>query len=774
MTNNVDGLLQKIDAVVTDLTRPKWRAPVRFEYAEAPKTPAAEAAGLLEYGRVLGRHKGILALVVAVCTLTGVLVSLPQEKVYQAYATLEIQGINENFLNLRDVDPTAGGGNVPAEVYLETQLKILQSETLVDRVVAKLGLENRPEFGGRQPGRLDHWLRKLGLRSAVQAPRLEARKKALENLKVRQARTSRIVEVVFDSTDPRVAADFANALAEEYIQQNVEVRWRSTQRTGEWLTRQLDDMKTKLTEAERRLQSYAQESDLVFTGERDNAASAKLRQIQEELSRAQADRVSRQSRYEMAAVAPPESLPEVLDSTILRDYEMRLLELKRQLAELRPSYKPAHYRVQRLESQAAELESALARERKNILDRVGNEYRSALRRESLLAAAYQGQTGKVSSQAAKSIHYDTLRREVDANRQLYESMLQKVKEAGIASAMKATNVRVVDEATPPAEPYKPNVPLNAGLGLLSGTCLGIVAVFLRERAERVRESGDRSIKGPGDLAYLQVPELGVIPADIIDLEPEGRPSVKRYLPLGNNGGQGRIELAAERQPSLVAESFRAALTSILMTTQGARRSHAMVVTSPAPSEGKTTAVSNLAITLAQIRARVLIVDADMRKPRMHDVFGLSNEWGLSSLLQAPTPWSEYPAGSLGLETRIPGLSVLPAGPETKHLLNLLYSPRLAELLKRLRQEYHMVLIDTPPMLHLSDARIIARLADSVILVLRAGQTTHDAALAARQRFAEDGTPVLGTILNNWDPATTGDRYGDGYYARYYEASRVKA
>ena len=750
--NQVEGLLQKIDGVVRDLTRPPRRTGRARLMAPAPVAVAAtEQGGLVEYGQVLGRHKGILALAALACALAGILVSLPQQRIYQACTTLEIQGINENFLNLRDVDPTAGAGSVPAEAYLETQLRILQSETLVNRVVTKLGLEQRPEFAGKKA---------------------EARKRAQENLKVRQARTSRIVEVLFDSTDPQLAADFVNALAEEYIQQNVEVRWRATQRTGDWLGQQLDDLKAKLTESEERLQSYAQASDLVFTGERDNAAATTLRQIQEELSRAYADRVSRQSRYEMAAQAPPESLPEVLDSTILREHGVRLTELKRQLAELRPSYKPAHYRVQRVESQIVELEGALARERKNILDRVHNEYESALRREELLSAAYRSQARKVSSQSAKAIHYDTLRREMDANRQLYESMLQKVKEAGIASAMKATNVRVVDPAAPPGRPYKPNVPLNAALGLLSGTCLGIVMVILRERGERAREAVDRSIKGPGDAAYLQVPELGVIPSETIDLELEGRPLVKRG---GGNGRPVRIELvAAEGRRSIVAESFRATLTSILMTTRGARRSRAMVVTSPAPGEGKTTAVSNLAISLAQIGARVLIADADLRQPRMHEVFGLSKEWGLSNVLQDQTPVAEYAAGSLGLETRIPGLYCLPAGPEPRNIQNLLYSTRLAELLRRLRQEFHMVLIDTPPVLHIPDARILARLADSVILVLRAGQTTHEAALAVRQRLAEDGTPVLGTILNHWDPAAAGDRYGSDYYSRYYYGYRGRA
>ena len=247
-------------------------------------------------------------------------------------------------------------------------------------------------------------------------------------------------------------------------------------------------------------------SGLLFTSEKDNIAEDKLRQLQEELSKAQADRVARQSKYELASTAPPESLPEVLDDKTLGEYQVKLTDLRRQLAELSSSLTPAHPAVKKVQAQVATLESALEKERTNVIQRIRNEFESAQRRENLLAANYAAQARLVSEQAAKVAHYNILKREVDTNRQLYDSLLRNVQEAGITSALRASNIRVVDSAQPPTRPYKPSLVLNSALGLLAGALFGFVFVVMRERA-------DRSIQAPGEAAlYLEVPELGVIPS----------------------------------------------------------------------------------------------------------------------------------------------------------------------------------------------------------------------------------------------------------------------
>ncbi len=441
-----------------------------------------------------------------------------------------------------------------------------------------------------------------------------------------------------------------------------------------------------------------------------------------------------------------------------------------------------------------------------------------------MPANYASQARLVSEQAAKVAHYNILKSEVDTNRQLYDSLLRNVQEAGMTSALRASNIRVVDSARPPTRPYKPSLVLNSALGLLAGAFFGFGFVVMRERA-------DRSIQAPGEAGlYLEVPELGVIPS----ANAERSRLFGYYQDSGHetrdNGhgsrdaGNGRrhtgheiqsvglgfpspqppvpgpqppvpssrrcIELVtSERKQSAVADSFRAVLTSILYSGENGDRPRIIALTSASPGEGKTTVASNLALALAEIGWPVLLVDGDLRKGRLHEIFQVSNAWGLSDLLAGKEPCgveesrvesrevlppATSPVTLSGAETRrmfLPTayehLYLLPVGSPAPSISNLLHSPRAAEFLKGLRQQFHSVIIDTPPMLQMPDARVLGRLADAVILVVRSAQTTRESAAAATQRLMEDGTRVLGTILNEWDPRNA-SHAGYGYAYRHYQ------
>ena len=766
--------------------------PTRMKYVEPVEANFLDDAGgssLLEYWQILRRHKGTVLIFAFLGALAGLFVSLPQTPIYEARTSLEIESLNENFLDLANVNPTAPGSAYSTELEIATQVKVLESRYLLEKVVDKLKLAERPEFS-YEPGRLSAWRKALGLPpSTTLTPREQALEIAAESFKVQPSRRTRIVEIISEWPDPRLAANFANTLAETFTKHNVEARWETSQRTGDWLSRQLEEMQIKLEKSEEKLQHYARASGLMFTSDHGSVAEEKLRQLQAELSKAEADRITKQSRFELAKTSPPESLSEILDHGPLREYQLKLTDLRRELAELNSTYTSAHYKVKRVQAQIQELETTMEKERSNIMERVGNEYEGALRREKLLSAAYATQANLVSEQAGKAIQYNILKREVDTSRQLYDSLLQKVKEAAVASAMSASNIRVVDPATPPRFPSKPNHLLNTALGFLSGIFLGVVFVFVRERA-------DRTLKQPGDATYhLNVPELGVIPASNTDSTRRStgrsKPVLKiRWKKLGKTGaatpGSGEIErhesqsaadsvalVTWQRKPSLLAECFRATLTSILHARRDGDHPQVLIVTSPGVGEGKTTVVSNLAISLAEINRRVLVVDADMRKPRLHHIFDVPNSWGLSDLLREQNPIGQLPLKGIALETEIPGLYVLPSGPGTHSIANLLHSPRARELLQRVHEEFDTVLVDTPPMMQISDARVLGRIADAVILVLRAGQTTRNSARAAKERFLEDGTPVLGTVLNGWDPKVNGYGYYDNYYDydRYYSEKR---
>jgi polysaccharide biosynthesis transport protein len=754
----------------------------RGEYSEIPASAYGreagdefETGGLIEYWRILRRHKGVWIIFAFAGALLGFLLTLPQTPLYQARTSVEIIGLNDNFLNFKQVSPVAQTGATSETADIQTQIKILQSESLLDRVFSKLKVEMPTADAS---GRVSAWRKVLNLPEPSPGDALEqALNQAAKSLTVRTSGQTRIIEVTIDSVNPQLAARFANTLANEFIEQNLESRWKATQRTSDWLARQLDDMRIKLERSEDALQAYARRSGLLFTDEKTSVSEDKLHQLQQELSTATADRIARQSRYEMAQHSPPDALPDVLNDSGLRDVQAKMTDLRRQIAQLSATYTPEYKSLKRAQAELTSLEAGFQHDRAAILKRIKNEYDEASRKEKLLASAYQVQTAQVTGEGEKSIQYKILKREADSNRQLYDSMLQQLKESTIASAMRASNVRVVDPATVPGRPYKPKILNSAGLGLLAGIFLGAAFIVMRERA-------DRTIQQPGDSAlYLNLPELGIIPAAKFESrrklqsEPRalaaaaGSSSVALAIP-GQVGRLDKVELVTwQRKPSLIAESFRSTLMSILFAGENGASHKVLVVTSAGPGEGKSTVVSNLAIAMAEVGQRVLLIDADMRRPRQHEIFALDNKRGLSGLLHERAVLNgDRSLGGLIRETEVPGLFLLTSGPGIFAATNLLYSSHMSEVLNYVREAFDTVLIDTPPMLQISDARVLGRMADKVIMVIQAGQTTRDVAVAACKRFDEDGTSVLGTILNNWNPELA----ANGYYGYYNKGHKSYA
>jgi uncharacterized protein involved in exopolysaccharide biosynthesis/Mrp family chromosome partitioning ATPase len=771
-------------------------------YGYRPPAGSDEEQGsLVEYWRTLQRRRGTLILIGSIGLLLGILITLPQAPVYEAKTTLEVLELNDNFMNTKDVSQIEQGGRIDLLTDIQTQIKLLDSESLRDRTLAALGYK-KPVGGEEEtiPATVAMMLHLRGF--DTKDPHNGQLKMASKETKVRASGQTRVIEVQVSTTSPRVAAEYANRLTQEFIEQNMEARWQMTQRTGEFLTKQLDEMKVKLERSDDALQEYARRSGLIFTAEKTNVSEEKLRQLQEELTKAQTDRVSKQTRWEMATSAPVDSLPDVLNDLSLREYQGRLSELRRQAAELSETYTPENAKVRRVDAQITALQKSLNSQRGDILRRIKNEYDEANRRERLLTSAYASQTGVVTDQGEKAIQYNILKREVETNRQIYDNMLQRMKEASVASALRASNVRVIDPAKAPTKPSKPIIALNAFLGLLSGMFFGVVFIVLTDRA-------DRTIQEPADIAlYLNLRELGLIPSGASVAKNNKAYFYAKRAPKELEDGEKQPErlglVTYQKKSSLIAESFRAALASILFTRQSSRQPRALVVTSPSPSEGKTTVVCNLAISIAETGQRVLLVDADMRKPRIHEIFDLQNESGLTTLLQARETVDlshVNPAGELTAEqdssaasssngkaagaedatagreylafvnqTVVPNLSVLTAGPSVSGATNLLYSPRLNEYFTRFLRDFDMVIFDTPPMLTIVDARVIARHADGVVLVVRAGKTTRDAAVAAQTRLREDGVHVVGTIMNDWNPKHAPGGYY-GYYNGYHGYSK---
>ena len=747
------------------LHRTQADSKARVLYLEPVDTTVStekQAPGLLDYVRLLWGKKIIIALFLVVGMAFNGIQTLRETPLYQARTTMEVITANngESLVGLQD---SQNGGAY--ETYIQTQIKVLQSQALRRKVINKLRQENH--ISTFVPAdRLSVWRKKLGFtptsaRPPGYVPPVTMSIAVLEG--------SRIVQIVCQSPDPEFAAAFANAIVSEYIDYSLESSWQSGQKTVDWLSRQLQDLGSKLQASEAELQAYTSQAGLTASSEPGTLEEAKLKQVQGALSEAAADRMAKQAAYTIARASPIEAIPQVLDNERLSTYQSKLAELRRTLAEAKATYTDAYPGVARIQAQISEMETTLQRERASVLTRIKNDYDSARGREQLLSSAYDEQSQAVSEMTRKALRYGLLKREVETSRQLYEEVLHKVKQIGISTGLPAANVHPLDAAEAPGAPFSPDLLRDLLIGSVGGALLGVVVVIGAEFA-------NRSLRSPGESAFhLQVPELGVIPASGLKTPSKNglflSPGAKGYEQNGNGTRPECVELATwQSQGSDLAESFRSVLASLLSFRGVVNRPHVMLVTSAVRGEGKSSVVSNMGIALAELDQKVILIDTDLRKPRLHEIFNVPNSWGLTDLLREQTSLADCPLEALARPTEIRGLYVLPSGPGTVSITNLLYSGRMAALLQRLRKEFDTILLDTPPISYLSDARFVGRLADGAILVIRAGRTTRDMALSAKQRLVADGIPVFGTVLNAWD-ATARSGYADYYYPYVHDVNR---
>lgn len=735
-----------------------------YDTRPAPGSPLA-------YWEFLRRHKWTVILWAIFGMTMGLLVSFIEPRLYEAKATLEVQDLNQDFLNMKQVLPVNEVGLSGTFNDMQTQINIIESNSVLDPVIEKLPARAAQLSLTTQtiPQRLK---RLVGLSSVPPSFSLKDARNLAETMKVRAVGQTRIIEITADSSNPQLAAEFINELCAEYIDQNMKARWGLSQHTSQSLERLMEDDKEQLRKSEDALQAYAKSSGLMITYDHKNVADEKLSELQDELSKAQADRIAAQSRYEMAKNSPPDGLPDELSQGLLRQYQSKLSELQQQRAELAATYTGDYGKIKRLDSEITAVQEAIKQEQRSVVERTQNQYAAAVRQEKLLTSSFAQQSGLVTDLGQRSVQYNILQHDVDSYQQAYEEMLKQVKQASIASAVGTSNVRILDQAQPPKVPYSPKTLLSGVLGLAICSFIGIVLGLTRDVT-------DSSLREPGDgLQYLGLSEMGVVLRDSSGfglLHSPDHPATQYLSQAPTFGlGQARPNGGATRLPQwftnppkerlLALESCRAVVTSILSSSNGVPP-RLLVVTSPGPAEGKTTVVANLGLTLALTGWRVLLIDGDIRRRRLHKYFDLENERGLTTLLKNRQV-SGQPLESVVQKTVVPGLCVLTSGPAPATNSGLLYSPDLTKLLAQLKTEYDFVLIDTPPVLPAADARVFGHLADGVILVARAGQTAREAVSVAQRRLAADDIRVLGLVLNDWDPQSSAHTYYADYAKEY--------
>jgi capsular exopolysaccharide synthesis family protein len=708
------------------------RASKPLSLSAPPPQESLTASGHLEsdslhyFGDAIWTHRRLFASCLILCIGIATVFSFLRKPAYQARGSLELQ-IPSAVAYARD-SQVAGVDGQSFDSYLDVQIGILGSDTLIRRVIARLGLAERTDYHHSR------WL-KLSSRSPSSEDVFETVK---NDLIVRHSRLNKLIEVLFRADDPHLAADFVNTLINEYQQQNLESRWQMVQSTDKWLSHHLIEIRAQLETSQNELQSYARANDLLMVSDKDSLARERLHIVQESLSKAQSERILRQSQMEMAAGSPPDAVPEVLGDQALNAYREKIADLRRQLADYQLIYTKDNPKIQSIQSQIASLESAVNQQRSSVLRSVRNQYLSALHNERMLAAEYKDQSDAVAAEDEKMIRYQTLQHEVDTNRATYESLLQKVKESSVSTALQATNVRIVDAAVAPTKPYKPNHLIDLGCGVMAGLLLGLTSVAMRNRSHRC-------IRRAGVLPrYFPARELGVIP------------SGHRNMPFRLRHGTERLalesgEVQAWLEPdSPVSESFRSVMTSILFAAADPGSPRLLLITSPGPGDGKTTIATNLGAAFSAAGRRVLLVDADLRRPRLHSVFGLGGSPGLLEWTSSIQNREMLAPRLMDFvrPTGLRGLFLMPAGSFINSESSLLHTLRFKEAFSALREKFEIVLVDVPPLLCASEVRVMARLSDGVVLVVRASSTRLEDVVATERYLKEDGGTLIGTVLND--------------------------
>jgi polysaccharide biosynthesis transport protein len=703
---------------------------------------------LYDYLLVLRKHQWlILSFMLAVVTITTI-GTFRMQPVYVATSRIEIDRENSNILPFQNTDDYM----VDLENYIETQSKILTSETLALQTIRSGILSGQPDFASDLSSDA---LTTGSLANMKPPPELGA---FLGSLSVKRVPNSRLMDVSFESTSPLLAARVVNAHIKNFIEQNFQSRYEATTRASTWLTDQLNELKIRVEKSEDARIAYERQNQIwALDGDKQNVTTQRLADLNRELTDAQRERMRKQSLFEYAKAGDVNSVPQIRDNPAVQDLFRKRAEIYTSYTDALNQYGPNFPKVLRLQAQLKELDEAAEKEKKSVITRLESDYREVRQREELLTQALDQQKAEVNQMSERMVQYSILKREAEANKALYDGLLTKLKEAGISAGLRSSNIRVVDPAMIPTYPSRPAKARNIVLSVVIGLVFGIGLALLREYM-------DNTVKSPDDIETLaRLPSLAVVPAFA---ESNGdRSRVNLLKRPSGNGHDRRIELVAQHLPkSQMSEAFRALRTALLLS-QADRPPQVILVTSALPREGKTTSAANLAVTLAQLGDRTLVVDADLRKPgvgRLLDL-GAGRYAGLSSYLAG--------VSSLDLVTiqhpAIPNLSAIPTGPLPPNPADLLSSHRLADAIAELRTKFKFIVIDSPPIMAATDAVILSVKADGVLLVVRSGETPKEAFTRTRDLLLSVKCHLLGVVLNAVDPSAP-----DYYYSyRYYPYSQ---
>jgi succinoglycan biosynthesis transport protein ExoP len=720
-------------------------APSLLPWDQMPHEPH-----LLDYLIILRKHQWLILTFLLTVVTVVTIASFKMKPVYEAAARVEVDKEAQSMQPFPDSNPY--GEFEDSEAYIETQSKILQSETLALMTVKSMDLARYPEFGGSPDS--------IAWQHAGSTPRRPAILSAfLGRLAVKRVPNSRLIEVHFEAEDPQLAAQIVNTHLQNYIEENFRSKYDATTQASNWLSAELEELRIKVEKSEDARIAYQRENQIWEIDEKQDITSQKLGDLSKAVTDAQTDVAQKEALYRMAISGNVDALPAARNNDVISNLLKRKSDLAEAYAEALDQYGPNYPKVLRLQAQQKEVEQGLANARKTMVESVEEEFDTARSHVELLQEALDKQKAEANDLAEKLVQYHILQHDAESNKQLYDGLLQKLKEASITAGLRSSNIRVVDPALAPTGPSRPQKARNILLACLVGLIGGVGLALFREYL-------DNTVKSPDDIEALTgLPSLAVVPS--LPGAHAGRSRFSRMAreaaPQSASGP--RVELLSYIQPkSQISEAFRALRTSLLLS-QADHPPQVILVTSALPREGKTTAAVNLAVTLAQLGDRTLLMDSDLRKPGIRRALNLATakELGLSSYLAGVSTLDDV----LVPHPTINNLTALTTGPVPPSPADLLSSHRMRDAIVDLRHRFKFIVIDSPPVMAATDPVILSALTDGVLLVVRSGETPKEAFTRTRDLLAAVKCRLLGVVLNAVDSSAPDYYYSYRYYPYAY-------
>lgn len=714
-------------------------------------------AHLSDFWHIIVRRRLVVALCVAAVLAGAAIVTFRATPTYRASATVLIERIDPNIMKFQEVltfDPSY----LSYQDYYQTQYRLLQSRAVAQRVVRQLRLASDPEFlVRRDPGivsrlwtgltaSLRHRPAGAGDPTDPESPYVDA---VLGGLRIDPVKNSHLVSVAFVSPSPHLAARIANGVTDAFIDFGMETRVGTSENAGDFLTEQIGKLRTEVADLEHKLQQYGESKEIIQTSGEANTTVTALEDLAKSYTSAQADRAEKEGIWTSLRTTPDSAVPQVIESTLIEKLTSEAAGIERDRAEMARRFKPEWPALARLTSKLEQANSRLDEETAAFASSARKSaegaYHAALDRERNLQLLLDAQKRVAIKLSTDSIEYANLRSEATKKRETLDELLKRQSEITLSSHLKDTrqsSTRVIDPARPPRETYRPNKKVNLMLGLLTGLALGAGLAFAIEYLDNTIKSAEEIRRYTGYAA------IGIIP--------EHRASGPRPMRKGAAGAEANADLVTHADPrSQLAEAYKELRTATLLASPD-QPPRTILVTSCLPQEGKSQTSLNLAIALAQAGKRVLLVDADLRRPRLHKALGLDNDRGISTYLSGNSP-----VKPLIRETDVPGLDLLTSGPIPPNPSELLGSRNFLALVQEFAETggYDHLIFDSPPLLSVADPIVVATVLDGTILVVQSGQTPRDALMRGAGKLHQANVKVLGAVLNS---VTDGDR---SYYYR---------